>query len=366
MTEYWSQQNFVLSQNRLLLLYIKLKDLSIVPMQEALSHWQQVGLNWVALWQGRDVVLAIDLTESVGFNDPGRVRIRQIVERTLRPGDRVHIVPFAATVDKPIAIEYGGQEDEAAILDEIPLQTNTTRRNTDIQQAEWFVYRYLAAQNQDRLQEQRPIKPQSVVWITDAPLETASGEDWIETPRNSPFRDANSLESRQRSQWLTALPRQTRSLTIESNKGEAYTLTVVDIAPTVQEVCTPAPGGRENCLVNDYLLSQLWLPGTIILGSAIAALAFFKTWWSWQQPWRLSIVPDARDEDDPKMAYLKSGERFTIGGEDGMRAIASPDLEVKAYLERRGNTLLVRPCGEIELNGRRVKKNKRSNASAFA
>jgi hypothetical protein len=38
---------------------------------------------------GHDVVLAIDLTESVGLNDEGRIRLRQIVEDSLRPGDPV-------------------------------------------------------------------------------------------------------------------------------------------------------------------------------------------------------------------------------------------------------------------------------------
>jgi hypothetical protein len=73
----------------------------VIPGQP-LSSVQKIGLNLVSVLHGkRDVVLAIDLTESVGLNDEGRIRLRQIVEDSLKPGDSVYVVPF----DKNVALE---------------------------------------------------------------------------------------------------------------------------------------------------------------------------------------------------------------------------------------------------------------------
>ncbi len=51
---------------------------------------------------------------------------------------------------------------------------------------------------------------------------------------------------------------------------------MVDTAPTAQEFCTPAPGGQETCLINPYLLSQLWLPALVItlmgIGGIVASI----------------------------------------------------------------------------------------------
>jgi hypothetical protein len=49
--------------------------------------------------EGRDVVLAINLTESVGLNDERRLRLKQIIQDSLVPSDSVHIVPFASTAN---------------------------------------------------------------------------------------------------------------------------------------------------------------------------------------------------------------------------------------------------------------------------
>jgi hypothetical protein len=65
------------------------------------------------------------------------------------------------------------------ILQEIPASANLNFQNIDIQRAELAIYRGLAQLNQNRLQQHQPIKPQSIVWITDAPLLTNSGRDWI-------------------------------------------------------------------------------------------------------------------------------------------------------------------------------------------
>ena len=69
---------------------------SIVSPGQNIQHWQTTGLELVAnIYGGRDVVLAIDLTESVNLNDEGRIRLRQIIKDSLRPGDRVYVVPLS-------------------------------------------------------------------------------------------------------------------------------------------------------------------------------------------------------------------------------------------------------------------------------
>lgn len=70
----------------------------VIPGQ-SLSTQQKIGLEVVTrLHGGRDVVLAIDLTESVGINNEGRLRLRQTVEDSLQPGDLVYVVPFGSDV----------------------------------------------------------------------------------------------------------------------------------------------------------------------------------------------------------------------------------------------------------------------------
>jgi len=46
---------------------------------EPLTAWQRRGLKLVSQFQGRDVVLAFDLTGSVDLNDEGRIRPKQII-----------------------------------------------------------------------------------------------------------------------------------------------------------------------------------------------------------------------------------------------------------------------------------------------
>ncbi|MFM6280742.1 MAG: VWA domain-containing protein, partial [Dolichospermum sp.] len=116
---------------------------------------------------------------------------------------------------------------------------------TDIQKAELTIYQGIAQINQNRLMKNQPIKPQSVVWVTDAPLGTKPGitsEIWIETPGDSPFRIAESPPSQERQKWIETLPLKERSRTIKNQDNKDYKLSVVDINPTVQEFCTPAPG----------------------------------------------------------------------------------------------------------------------------
>ena len=58
---------------------------ALVAPGQPLTPQQKTGLELVAHlpWHGgRDVVVAIDVTESVGLNDEGRIRLRQRLFRT--------------------------------------------------------------------------------------------------------------------------------------------------------------------------------------------------------------------------------------------------------------------------------------------
>jgi predicted nucleic acid-binding OB-fold protein len=95
---------------------------STVTPGQTLNPWQKLGLELDALLHsGRDVILAIDLTDSVGLNDEGRIRIEQIIKDTLQSDDRVYIVPFANKVNplsakldslsSLFAVEYQGKSE---------------------------------------------------------------------------------------------------------------------------------------------------------------------------------------------------------------------------------------------------------------
>ncbi len=329
---------------------------TIVPGQ-AVKSWQQAGLNLVSrLYGGRDVIFAIDLTESVGLNDEGRIRLAQIIEDSLQSGDTVYIVPFASEVNplsvdiNPLVaengIEFRGKSaDIERILATVPFQSDVTLRNTDIQKAEGYIYQGLAGLNQCRLAENNAIKPQSVVWLTDAPLSTAAGitsDVWVETPGLSPFRIADSLESQNRQAWLNILPLTERSRQIEGDNNTSYQITVVDIAPTVQEFCTPAPGGKETCLVTPYLLKMLWLPTSILVALLIAAGVATKYLITLNKKWKLKISFPTDDSQEEQTCYLKNQQRIAIG-DDSLNSIACPGEEIRGYLQRKGNLLYLIP-----------------------
>ena len=151
--------------------------------------WQQFGLNLASrIYGGRDVVVAIDLTESVGLNAEGRLRLTQIIEDSLQSGDTVYVVPFASGVNplqpdsNPLTPQHkikfkGKTEDIEQILNVLPFESEINLSNTDIHNAELFTYRGLAQLNQCRLNENTALKPQSIVWLTDAPLLTQPGID---------------------------------------------------------------------------------------------------------------------------------------------------------------------------------------------
>jgi hypothetical protein len=344
---------------------------TVIPGQ-FLSPQQKIGLNFVTyLHPGRDVVLAIDLTESVGLNNEGRLRLRQIVEDSLKHGDTVYVVPFASDTSSlkeasdlhPLGtpIKFNSKDNIEQVLHKIPTSANLNFQNTDIQRAELTIYRGLAQLNQNRLQQHQPIKPQSIVWITDAPLLTDSGKDWIETPANSPFRIKNSPESKERQAWLNALPLQKRELIIKNNNKD-YKIAIVDLQPTVQEFCTIAPSGGNICKVNAYLFSQLWLPLVLLL-LGLALLPFPV--WNWlklRQKWRF-LVTSKLYEEAKECRPLLPGKSLAIGDTDAkcVDEIECPGSEVRAYLERRGNQLFLIPTqlAPIYCNGKEITKRTR-------
>jgi hypothetical protein len=329
---------------------------TVVPSQEPLADWQKTGLNLLSSWQGRDIVLAIDLTGSVKLDNEGRLRIEQIIRDRFRSGDSVYVVPFASVVN-PVqpqvdclsteaAIQFHGQKtDIDRILQRLPRESSNAFQNTDIQLAEATIYRGLAQLNQCRLAANQPIRFQSVVWVTDAPLLTKPGiktDTWKETPAQSPFRYADTAQSKERQEWLDTLPLKRQSQKINNN----YDLTVVDIAPTVQEFCTPAPGGQKTCLVNGYLFQQLWLPTSIVLLVLCTALAgsiwAYKHWRSLQQDWKLTI--SGEDDAEPQIRYLSNHGKLSIDSDIDCRG-----QDVRGYLRREGNQLFLEPGGELSI-----------------
>lgn len=349
--------------------------LTTVTPGQPLTPQQKIGLNFVTyLHPGRDVVLAIDLTESVGMNNEGRLRLRQIVEDSLKSGDAVYVVPFASDVKlfekvsdlNPLgtAINFKSKDNIQEILQKIPASANLNFQNTDIQRAELTIYRGLAQLNQNRLQQHQPIKPQSIVWITDAPLLTNSGKDWIETPANSPFRIENSPDSKERQDWLNALPLQKRELSIKNNNKD-YKIAIVDLPPTVQEFCTIAPSGGSICKVNAYLFDRLWLPFTLLfLGLALLQFPLWN-WFKLRQKWRFLVTSDLYEEAK-ECRPLLPGKSLAIGETDAktVDGIECPGTETRAYLERRGNQLFLIPTqlAPIHCNGKEITKRTRVNS----
>ncbi|MFN4279686.1 VWA domain-containing protein [Thermosynechococcus sp.] len=324
----------------------------VVPGNRPLTPQQKDGLAWVGRWGGRDVVLAIDLTESVGLNDPGRLHLRQIIEKTLTKGDTVHILPFAMTVRSPVVFEYQGSGDIPKILEAMPMNAGT-EQGTDIMCAEHFIYRYLAQLNQDRLYNQQPIKNQSVIWLTDAPLNLPQGQahQWKEVPK-SRCGLVNTPEASQRSQWLAALPMQQRSI----QPGQ-FQLTVVDVPATVQEFCTPKPGGGEVCLVNAYLWGQLWwqilLAGVLGILGLGGGLGFAVHWLRQQIPWSVTVQVG----DQEYHFSLKHGQKIGVGGNvtGTFLMVPLPSMVAIATLERRNQNLIIHALeGDLTCDGQPI------------
>ncbi|MDB9454581.1 VWA domain-containing protein [Dolichospermum circinale] len=339
---------------------------------QPLTDIQKNGLQLVSLLTGgkRDVILAIDVTESVGFNDQGRIRLRQIITDSLKTGDSVYVVPFAQNLvfDDVISVEnplgtpiYFGQkntENIDKVLAKIPFSSDPNRYGTDIQKAELTIYQGIAQINQNRVSKNQLIKPQSVVWITDAPLFTQPGinsQIWTETPADSPLRIATSPESQERQKWIETLPLKQRSLTIVTQSSKDYQLSVVDINPTIQEFCTPAPGGQETCLVNPYLLKRLWFPSLILLLLIAAGVWSLCKFARLQKKWKLRIRFEDNTEDEEKLCILPNKKKIGIG-EDSPNSIDCPGGEIRGHLQRQGEKLYLVPTpeGNIQLNNKKV------------
>lgn len=340
---------------------------------KSVKSWQQLGLNLASrIYGGRDVVIAIDLTESVGLNAEGRLRLTQIIEDSLQSGDTVYVLPFASKVNplqpdlNPLTsqrgIKFKGKPaDIEQILNVLPFESEINLSNTDIQKAELSTYKGLAQLNQCRLGENKALKPQSIVWLTDAPLLTDPGinsDIWVETPANSPFRRSDSAESQERQSWLQALPIIERSKTITTDDNRTYKLSVVDLAPTVQEFCTPAPGGKETCLVTPYVAKLLFFPASITLCLIIAGLFWGKYLISLNKRWKLKISFESDEDKESQVVYLKNNQKIPIG-DDSLNAIFCPGDEVRGYLKRKGNRLYLIPLKSqpVFYREQEVKKN---------
>jgi hypothetical protein len=124
-------------------------------------------------------------------------------------------------------------------------------------------------------------------------------------------------------------------------------LSVVDIAPTVQEFCTPAPGGQETCLINGYLLQQLWLPVLLSSLGILTALAggiwWFRHWRSLKLAWKLTIGDESDSEQ--QICYLRNQQRLGIGSDIECRG-----HDIRGYLRREGNKLWLEPSGELPIH----------------
>jgi hypothetical protein len=198
--------------------------------------------------------------------------------------------------------------------------------------------------------------------MTDAPLFTpspATEQDWIETPSNSPFRNISSELSKERNAWLQNLPflsKTERSHQINGN----YKLTVVDIAPTVQEVCTYAPSGQTSCIVTPYLINQLWFPATIFgLGGIILATGLilgFLHIRAIKKTWKISIN---NGED------VKTRNRYELGQDP----FDCEDSEERGYLVRRGKDLWIQPIQgnefKILVDGDEINRNEKITKNYF-
>lgn len=343
---------------------------TVFPSKEKLNAEQKLGLEITSRFtsnQGREIFLVIDRTQSVKIEEEGRTRITQLILDALQVGDQVYIVDFATDIadsdlsKPPIVIR--SNDDKNALLSNLKFEADPTVQNTDIQNAEWKIYRRLAELNQDRLISKHPIYRQSVIWMTDAPLfgkSPATQQDWIETPTSSPFRDVNSEQSKDRSAWLQSLDLLNKPERSHQIKGN-YKLTVVDIAPTVQEVCTYAPSGQNNCLVTPYLVSQLWLPAlivgvgsiTILIGLILGSLHIYAS----QKEWKLSINDSLQD--------VKMQNRYALGE----YPFDCGDAEIRGYLVRRGKHLWIEPIEsdtlQIVLDGQEITKREKISKDYF-
>jgi hypothetical protein len=146
-------------------------------------------------------------------------------------------------------------------------------------------------------------------------------------------------------------------------------LTVIDIAPTVQEFCTPAPGEKETCLVNPYLFKQLWPPalisGILLIALVVTGIKFYRG----QKKWQLIIDFLDTEKEDDKICSLGNNQRIAIGEYDSscVDSIDTPGSEIRAYLVRKGEKLYIDPTGDatIFLNGKAITEKTLISSSTY-
>ena len=174
--------------------------------------------------------------------------------------------------------------------------------------------------------------------MTDAPINTAPGIPsslWVETPADSPFRKANSPESIERKQWLDSL-----NPVLYQRPIKNYTLTVADIQPTVQEFCTPTPGGKESCLVTPYLIHELALPLVLLILLGLTGIVSLV--WGWKRQRSLQnkwSVTETVEGEERLLFYLANHKRKNIESQRG---------QIIAYLERKGNQVFLEKSNDVE------------------
>ncbi|BAU63456.1 hypothetical protein STA3757_08200 [Stanieria sp. NIES-3757] len=123
---------------------------------------------------------------------------------------------------------------------------------------------------------------------------------------------------------------------------------MVDLAPTVQEFCTPAPGGKETCLVTPYLAKLLWFP--TIMGIILLVAG---GWWTrylitLNKKWKIKINFESDDTKEPQTCYLKHNQKIAIGG-NNLTAIPCPGEDIRGELIRKGNKLYLKPTNSLSI-----------------
>ncbi|BAZ43964.1 hypothetical protein NIES4102_09670 [Chondrocystis sp. NIES-4102] len=133
-----------------------------------------------------------------------------------------------------------------------------------------------------------------------------------------------------------------RSQTITTDNNRTYQLSVVDLAPTVQEFCTATPGGKETCLVTPYLGKLLWFPTLVV----IILLGMGGLWTKYlitlNKKWKLKVIFEADEDKEEQICYLKNKQKIAIG-DDNLNSIYCPGNETRGYLQRKGNNLYIIP-----------------------
>ena len=136
--------------------------------------------------------------------------------------------------------------------------------------------------------------------------------------------------------------------TITTDDNRTYQLSVVDLAPTVQEFCTPAPGGKETCLVTPYIAKLLLFP--ILITFILLGIGGFWARYliSLNKKWKLKITFESDDTREQQTCYLKHKQKIAIG-DNSLNAIYCPGEDIRGYLIRKGKKLYLKPTKSLPL-----------------